>query len=265
MSDSAAMTGALLCGHGSRDEEARTEFERFVNATRKAILVRGSSIAIEGGYLEFLHPTIDEGFTKLAHAGASRIVAQPLMLFAARHAKKDVPGEATAFAASHPSLRIDCGQELTLNAKLVAAAGDRVNEVEAAAGSTVQRSDTLLLVIGRGSSDQEANRTLTDLAEKLRESLGMAKAGIAYAGIAEPSVADGLATAARQKYDRVVVLPYFLFTGVLVKRIHALTEVTARQHPTIEFLIARHLSDHPLVIETVVDRILEIDQAAQKA
>ena len=261
MSDIVAMTGALLCGHGSRDEEARTEFERFVAATRKAILVHGSSIAIEGAYLEFLHPTLDEGFAKLAYVGARRIVAQPLMLFAARHAKNDVPVEAVAFAASHPSLRIDCGQELTLNAKLVAAAGDRVHEVEAAAKSTIRRSDTLLLVIGRGSSDKEANSTLADLADKLRKSLGMAKADISYAGIAEPSIADGLTAAACQKYSRVIVLPYFLFTGILVKRIHALTEATARQHPTIQFLVARHLSDHPLVIETVVDRILEIERA----
>jgi sirohydrochlorin cobaltochelatase len=261
MSDVGAMMGALLCGHGSRDEEARTEFERFVAATRETFLVRGSSMAIEGAYLEFQHPTLDEGFAKLTNAGTNRIVAQPLMLFAARHAKKDVPGEAAAFAASHPNLRIDCGQELTLNAKLVTAAGDRMDEIEAAARSIVPRSNTLLLVIGRGSSDKEANRTLADLAAKLRESLGMAKADIAFAGIAEPSVADGLAKAARGEYPRVIVLPYFLFTGVLVKRIHALTEETARQHPAIQFLVARHLSDHPLVVETVVDRIVELAHA----
>jgi sirohydrochlorin cobaltochelatase len=261
MNDMGAMTGALLCGHGSRDEEARTEFERFIAATRKTLLVRESTMAIEGAYLEFLHPTIDEGFTKLAHAGANRILAQPLMLFAAKHAKKDVPGEAAAFAASHPSLRIDCGHELTLNAKLIAAAGDRVDEVEALAKSTVRRSDTLLLVIGRGSSDQEANRTLTDLSAKLHESLGIAEAGIAYAGIAGPSIADMLAEAARRKYPRVIVLPYFLFTGVLVKRIRALTEETARRYPAIQFLVARHLSDHPLVVETVVDRIVESTHA----
>ena len=260
MSDTGAMTGALLCGHGSRDEEARTEFERFVAATRKTFLARRLLIAIEGAYLEFLHPTIDEGFAKLAHSGASHVVAQPLMLFAARHAKKDVPGEAAAFAASHPRLRINCGQELTLNAKLVAAAADRVNKVEATSKSAARRSDTLLLVIGRGSSDQKANGTLTDLASKLQQLLGMAKADIAYAGMAEPSVADGLAEAARQKYPRVIVLPYFLFTGVLVKRIRALTEETVSQHPAIEFLVAQHLSDHPLVVETVVDHIEELAQ-----
>ena len=258
-------TGILLCGHGSRDEDTQTEFDGFVAATRKALLLHGLSAVIEGAYLEFSHPTISEGFAKLTQAGVNHVVAQPLMLFAARHARKDVPGEANAFAAAHPDIPIDCGHELTLDAKLLAAANDRVNEAATSAASTARRQDTLLLVVGRGSSDSGANRTLVELARKLGEALGIAKAEIAFAGIAEPDVEDGLAQAARQGFPRIIVLPYFLFTGVLVKRIHALTEDTARRHPDIQFLVARHLADHPLVVEAVVDRILEVARTIRKA
>ncbi len=260
MSGIDANTGILLCGHGSRDEETRTEFEVFVAAIRNALANKLSSV-VEGAHLEFSQPTIGEGFAKLVDAGVKRIVAQPLMLFAARHAKKDVPGEARAFAAAHPGIRIDCGHELSLDGKLLAAAEDRVNEAEASKESFVRRSDTLLLVIGRGSSDPEANYILVELALKLREALGMAKADIAFAGIAEPNVADGLDRAARQGFSRVVVLPYFLFTGVLTKRIHALAADTASKHPDVQFLVARHLANHPLLIETVVDRILDLERA----
>lgn len=259
MSDTGAKTGILLCGHGSRDKETRTEFDMFVAAIRHA-LVRELPCVVEGACLEFSQPTIGEGFTKLAGAGVTRIMAQPLMLFAARHAKNDVPSEAHAFAAAHPEIRIDCGRELSLDAKLLAAAGDRVKEAEAAEISFVPRPDTLLLAIGRGSSDAEANHTLVELALKLRQALGLAKADIAFAGIAEPDIAHGLNQAAQQGFSRVIVLPYFLFTGVLVKRIHALTADAVRAYPTTQFLVARHLADHPLVIGTVVDRILDLER-----
>jgi sirohydrochlorin cobaltochelatase len=254
-----AKTGVLLCGHGSRDEETRIEFDIFVAAVRNALSCEHSFL-VDGAYLEFAHPTIGEGFTKIANAGVEKIAAQPLMLFAARHAKNDVPEEARAFAASHPGIRISCGQDLSPDAKMLAAAVDRVNEAETLAMSFVARSHTLLLVIGRGSSDSEANRTLAELAHKLCDALGMAKTNIAFAGIAEPNVADGLDLAARQGFSRIIVFPYFLFTGVLVKRIRAAVENAARKYPTIEMLVARHLANHPLVVETVVDRILDLER-----
>jgi sirohydrochlorin cobaltochelatase len=258
----AGKTGVLLCGHGSREDDARIEFERFVAATQATLAARTPGAAVKGGYLEFAHPTIGEGLEQLAAAGAARIVAQPLMLFAAGHVKNDIPWEINTFAATHKNLRVDCGRELSLDAKLLAAAADRVREVESRATRAVRRSDTLLLVIGRGTSDPDANGNIAKLARMLWEGLGVARAEVAFSGIAKPTIAEGLAHAARQGYPRVVVFPYFLFTGVLVKRIYRLTEDAEREFPNVEFLAAPYLADHPLVVETVVDRILGTDAAS---
>jgi sirohydrochlorin cobaltochelatase len=54
------------------------------------------------------------------------------------------------------------------------------------------------------------------------------------------------------------VFPYFLFTGVLVKRIYSETDAVAANHPEIQFIKASYLSDHPLVIDTFQDRVQEI-------
>jgi sirohydrochlorin cobaltochelatase len=54
------------------------------------------------------------------------------------------------------------------------------------------------------------------------------------------------------------VFPYFLFTGVLVKRIYSQTDEVAARHPDIEFIKADYLNDHPLVIDTMVERVFEI-------
>jgi len=78
---------------------------------------------------------------------------------------------------------------------------------------------------------------------------------VCYSGVTFPLVAPGLEHAARLGYRRIVVFPYFLFTGVLVKRIYAITDGIAAQYPDIEFLKAGYLNDHPKVIDTFEARV----------
>jgi sirohydrochlorin cobaltochelatase len=73
-----------------------------------------------------------------------------------------------------------------------------------------------------------------------------------------PLVEPALEKAARLGFRRIIVFPYFLFTGILVDRIYAATDAVAARHPEIAFVKAPYLNDHPLVVETFVDRVNEI-------
>jgi sirohydrochlorin cobaltochelatase len=70
-----------------------------------------------------------------------------------------------------------------------------------------------------------------------------------------PLVAPGLEHAVRLGYRRIVVFPYFLFTGILVERIYSVTDRIAAANPGIEFVKARYLGAHENVVDTFVDRI----------
>ncbi|MCK5623244.1 MAG: sirohydrochlorin chelatase, partial [Alphaproteobacteria bacterium] len=59
-------------------------------------------------------------------------------------------------------------------------------------------------------------------------------------------------------FRRIIVFPYFLFTGRLVKRIYDHTDIVAARHPDVEFIKAPYLNDHPLVLDCFVDRVNEI-------
>ena len=61
-------------------------------------------------------------------------------------------------------------------------------------------------------------------------------------------------------FKRIIVFPYFLFTGILVKRINDYTDAVAARHPEIEFIKASYLNAQPLVLETFVDRMVEIQE-----
>ena len=81
---------------------------------------------------------------------------------------------------------------------------------------------------------------------------------VAYSGVTFPLVAPALEHAAKLGYRRVIVFPYFLFTGVLVKRIYDHTDQVAAAHPEVEFVKAPYLNDHPLVLDAFAQRVEEI-------
>src|SRR5690606_33346734 len=142
------------------------------------------------------------------------------------------------------------------------AAAQRIEQAEAAADGTGSRHETLLMVVGRGASDPDANANVSKMMRMLWEGMGFGWGETAYSGVTFPLVAPALEHAARLGYRRIIVFPYFLFTGVLVKRIYAAADEAARAHPGIEIVKAPYLGDHPLVVDTLLDRIAELQTGA---
>ena len=93
-----------------------------------------------------------------------------------------------------------------------------------AAESDIGLDETCLVVIGRGTSDSDANGNVAKVARMLWEGIGFAHAEIGYSGVAHPRTEVALERAARLGFRRIVVFPYFLFTGVLVRRIYEAAE-----------------------------------------
>jgi sirohydrochlorin cobaltochelatase len=247
-------SAVMVCGHGSRDSDAIAEFE-LVAAGLKAML---PAVDIETGYLEFAQPVIREGLEKLAARGARRILALPGMLFAASHVKNDLPWEINSFAKRNPGIELRFGRDLAIEPKLLKAAADRIAEAESNARHPTSRAETLLLVVGRGTNDPDANSNIAKVTRMLWEGMGFGWAETAFSGVAHPLVEPGLRRAAMLGFRRIIVFPYFLFTGVLVKRIYAALDRVAADHPEIEFLKAAYLRDHPLVLDCFADRVAEM-------
>jgi sirohydrochlorin cobaltochelatase len=247
-------TAVMVCGHGSRDPDAIREFEALATGLKSRL----TTYDVESGYLEFARPIIREGLDKLVARGAKRILAVPGMLFAAAHVKNDLPWELNSFAAANPGVSISFGRELAIDPKLLKVAVERITAAELSSQADMPRKETLLLVVGRGTNDPDANSNISKVARMLWEGMGFGWAETAYSGVAHPRVDEGLEKAARLGFRRIVVFPYFLFTGILVKRIYAQADEAAAKHPGIEILKADYLNDHPLVLDAFVERIGEI-------
>lgn len=242
--------GVLICGHGSRDARGTREFALLADRVAR----RFPHWSFGHGFLEFAQPSIGDGLAALRRQGAKRIIAMPGLLFSARHARTDIPS--VLHEHREPTDTIHYAEPLGFDPKMLRAAADRIEAAETAAGSRVSRRETLLMVAGRGTSDPEANGDLAKLARMLSEGMEFGWGGACYAGVTEPQTGVALDHAAKLGYRRIVVLPYFLFTGALMDRVHAATDEAAKRHSHIEFVKAAHLNDHPLVVETFSERII---------
>ena len=244
----------MVCGHGSRDTGAVEEFQ----AVAQGLKERLPQYETDWGFLEFATPVIRTGLDALRAKGIRKVLAVPGMLFAAGHAKNDIPSVLNAYQTQNPELEISYARELGIDLKLIRAAGERVEDALQNAGDGVSREDTLLVVVGRGASDPDANSNVAKVTRMLWEGLGLGWAETAYSGVTFPLVEPGLEHATRLGYKRIVVFPYFLFTGILVKRIYHFTDIVAAKHPEIEFIKASYLNDHPLVLDAFAERVEEI-------
>jgi len=249
--------GIMVCGHGSRDDAAVEQFLGLVAALRG----RFPGTPVEGGFLEFARPVIRDSLDKLKNSGVRRILAVPSMLFAAGHVKNDLPWEINTFAGANPTVKIEFGRELGVDLKLLKAARARIADAVASADDQhgpLPLKETLLLVVGRGTNDPDANANVHKVARMLWEGMGFGWCEVAYSGVTQPSVDVGLDHAARLGYQRIVVFPYFLFTGILVRRIYDLASEARLRHPALQIIDAGYLNDHPMVIDSFVERVEDI-------
>ena len=246
--------GIMICGHGSRSKAAESEFGLLAAGLKK----RYPDTPVEYGFLEYSAPNIHMGLDALKETGVQNIIAVPGMLFAATHTKKDIPSVLTTYQQKNPELQIKYGRELGLHPQMVMAFERRI--LESLGISHVHDGDlydTMLVVVGRGTSDTYANAEVAKLTRIVTEDLGFGWSETVYSGVTFPSVGQGLDKMSNLGYNKIVVAPYFLFTGRLIDRIYNYVDLVAKEHTQIQFHKAHYLADQDHVIDTFIERIDE--------
>jgi sirohydrochlorin ferrochelatase len=118
------------------------------------------------------------------------------------------------------------------------------------------------LLIAHGSRRQEANLDLVGLAESLRARAAYRIVEVAYLEIATPTIPEAAQACVAQGATTVLMLPYFLSEGnhVALDLERYRTELQS-QHPGVSFILCKPLSPHPLLVDVVVSRLVEAEDA----
>jgi sirohydrochlorin ferrochelatase len=247
--------GVLVVGHGTADPVGAAETRRVADLVAESL--PGTPVAL--GFLEVIGPTIADALAELAASGCRELVAAPLLLFEAGHAKRDVP-EAIAAPAAALGISVVRAGPLGCHPAIVELA--RRRRAEAVAGrEPVAGAETALVMVGRGSSDPTAPAQLSEFTEAtLATESRPGRVLVGFVAAARPSVPEALADAAGPACDgvcRIVVQPHLLFRGHVEEQVTAAVAAAQASRPELEWLTVARLGPDPLVVRAVIDRAAE--------
>jgi sirohydrochlorin cobaltochelatase len=199
----------LLVAHGSGDPAAATTHARLVRLVRAA----APGLAVTLSYVDHTEPSVSAALSGYAAAGRE-VVAVPLLLSAAAHAKGDIPGAVQAAVRRHRGLRVRYAAVLGPHPLLLAALADRLAEAGVDGGSAV-------VLAASGSADPDANAEVARTARLLWEWRGGPPVEAAFASATVPTVPDAVDRLRRLGQDRIAVASYFLAPGRLPSAVRA--------------------------------------------
>ncbi|MFD7661970.1 sirohydrochlorin chelatase [Streptomyces sp. NPDC059788] len=202
----------LVIAHGSRDPRhaaAVTALCARVRALRPALRV-------EVAFLDFNAPGVPRALERLAADGVRDVVALPLLLTRAFHAKADVPAVLREAAARLPRLTVHRADVLGPSPLLTAALERRLYEAGLRPGD---RRSTGVVLASAGSSDPEAIAVIAEIAREWRRTTGWYAVRPAFASASLPRTADAVRALRADGAERVAVAPYVIAPGFLPDRI----------------------------------------------
>jgi sirohydrochlorin cobaltochelatase len=241
----------LLVGHGSRDQDGQREFLDFATKVQQAAGER----PVVPCFLELAEPTIPQGLARCLELGYRDIAAVPVLLFAARHNKRDVPAEFDRVRERHPDIRIRYARHFGITTEIVDGLRALIEHAERqSTRPDIGRERTVVLVVGRGSSDPDANSDVYKLARILWEGSGLLSVETCFIGITHPRMPEGLERCMLLQPQRIIVLPYLLFTGVLVKRIAGMARDFGEAHAEVEVLLTDDIGELPVFMDLLFER-----------
>lgn len=244
------MEAVLYICHGSRVKEAVEQAVSFIESCKSEI----SAPIQEIGFLELAEPSIEVAFRSCIERGAKKITAVPVLLLAAAHAKEDIPKELSRLENLFPDVEVKLAEPFGVHSKLVNILIERITETEQEI-----TDDSIVLLIGRGSSDPDIKVDLGKIAEMLKQSLRIKRVDTCYMAAASPSFEEGMKMASESGAKKIFVIPYLLFTGILMKKIEKTIKIF-HQNPQQNVILCNYLGYHPILMNILQARITEAER-----
>ncbi|GAE36090.1 sirohydrochlorin chelatase [Halalkalibacter akibai] len=253
------MKAILLVGHGSRDPEGNEQVRQMIEELTSQL---DSTLLVETCFLEFEKPTIEQGIQACVEKGAASVYVIPLMLLAAGHSKIHIPAAIDEAKKQYPLVKFTYGRPFGIHEEAIEICKSRLEEV--GENLAEPKEDTAVLLLGRGGSDPDANSDLYKINRLLWEKTNYKLVEPAFMGVTDPLIKEGVERCIKLGAKKIVVLPYFLFTGILIKRLEGLISDFELEYLGVEFKLAGYFGFHKRLKTIIKDRIEEALQGDVK-
>lgn len=240
------MKAVLYVAHGSRMKEAIQETSVFVKKMMNRVDVPIQTLC----FIELAKPTIQEGIAQCIEKGATHIAIVPILLLKAGHAKRDIPQEIAKAKETFPHVSFSYGRPFGVHESMIDVLVERIKEQQ----SRIVPESRVLLV-GRGSSDPGVLADFHRIKELLNKKINVASINVCYLAAREPNLEEGLAKEIKSGAKQMFIVPYLLFTGLLIKSLEE--KVNELELNNQSFFLCRYLGYHERIADLLFDRVQE--------
>ncbi len=238
--------GVLIVAHGSPEEKGNIHFRQTFSMLKKML----PGVDLKQGFIEHAAPSVLDSIREFP-SNVEGIAMVPYLLFDAGHSKSDVPSYISEARNLFPELRVIREWALGIDQVLV----DILLDILPPADKDKKEA---LVLIGRGSLDPNANASLYYQARRLWERRRGGDPKVTFIGVTEPRFASVMAEL-KPDFDRLLIVPVFLFEGVLMDRIrHQASQFQERTGYDGEILITPAFGDHPLLLAHMAKKITRL-------
>jgi len=248
----------LLVGHGSREPSGNKEIEQFAAEWRK----RRPDDRIEVCFIEFADVTLDAGMANAAK-DSKRVIVVPLILGAAAHVKMEIPHHIAHAREHHPDVEFIMAKHLGATDKVLKALKSELSKAMLALDAP-DAKNTGVILLARGSSDRVANGEIAKMARWLFEETSHEMVDLAFTGITFPKVETVAQRQVACGMKQVIVLPYYLYTGVLIERISRQVARLEQQYPTVAFALGKYIGFDDAIYELLGERVADAKGEGRK-
>lgn len=242
----------LIVGHGSREESGNDEIRDFTAQWR----ARRPDLRIELCFIEFAPPELNAALVEAAR-GSGRVLVVPLILNAAGHVKMEIPEAVEQARSACPQTQILLAPHLSACDPILAILKRRLRRAMQALDMP-DPTTTGVVLLGRGSSDRGANGEMAKMARWLLEEGDHELVDLAFTGITWPRLEKVVQRQVALGMRQVVVLPYYLYTGTLMQRIHRQVEHLRIQYPQVRFACTEHFGFEKEIFELMEQRVADL-------
>ncbi|MGH1520933.1 MAG: sirohydrochlorin chelatase [Nitrosopumilus sp.] len=246
--------GLLLIDRGSREREASEELDIIC----QGIKAKGDYVFTDFCFLEVEPPYIEDGISKSLKEDIDSLTIVPYFLYPGKKVKNAVT-DVMKFQ-KETKIKFIVTKPMSMHKTLVSIVENRIETTLNENKIDFQKKDVDVLIIGHGSKDPNAQRSLNYIVNELNDNYR--NVSRCWLEIEQPDIFEGIKNCEKNNPNVLIIVFYFLHEGAHVK-----TDINNDLMPALKesniknTYITKHLGTDQKMIDLIIERAKEVEDA----
>jgi len=246
--------GLLLIDRGSREREASEELDVIC----QGIKAKGDYVFTDFCFLEVEPPYIEDGIPKSLKQDIDSLTIVPYFLYPGKKVKIAVT-EAMKYQKD-TKVKFVITKQMSMHKTLVDVVESRIDTTLKENEITLSNNEVDVMVIGHGSKDPNAQRSLDYIVNELKDSYR--NVSRCWLEIEQPDIFKGIKKCEKDNPKVLIIVFYFLHEGAHVKTDINNDLIPALEKSSIEkAYITKHIGTDQKMIDLILERAKEVEDA----